>query len=140
MDAIHTRSFALADDHAVEHVQWIATAGLIAALVLIGALGVRELRAAVSLGIATDDVAESTLVSREAVSVPTLVVGADQRLRLGELRSDAVAQLAALKLLRRTEEAGPLGLREVRTYQGVALVFEPFERAGAPRVAAIYLQ
>jgi len=140
MDAIHTRSFALADDHAVEHVQWIATAGLIAALVLIGALGVRELRAAVSLGIATDDVAESTLVSREAVSVPTLVVGADQRLRLGELRSDAVAQLAALKLLRRTEEAGPLGLREFRTYQGVALVFEPFERAGAPRVAAIYLQ
>ena len=38
------------------------------------------------------------------------------------------------------EEQGPLGVREVRAYQGVTLVFEPFERAGDPRVAAIYLQ
>jgi len=39
---------------------------------------------------------------------------------------------------------GPLGAREIRSYQLAGtkfiLVFEPFERRGEPRVAAIYLQ
>ena len=47
-------------------------------------------------------------------------------------------------LVSQAEEQGPLGVREVRAYQLAGtkfiLVFEPFERRGAPRVATlIYL-
>lgn len=69
-----------------------------------------------------------------------LVLAPGREVHVGEARPDAVASLGSLTLLKRTEEAGPLGAREVRAYQGVTLVFEPFERAGDPRVAAIYLQ
>ena len=74
------------------------------------------------------------------MSVPALVLAGGRQIHVGEARPDAVAGLGSLPLLKRTEDAGPFGAREVRAYQGMTLVFEPFERAGAPRVAAIYLQ
>lgn len=49
-----------------------------------------------------------------------------------------------VELLAQTVEPGPLGRREVRSYRRAAtrfvLVAEPFDRAGEPRVSAIYLQ
>jgi len=47
-------------------------------------------------------------------------------------------------LVNQTLERGPIGTREIRSYQlggtRFIMVFEPFERQGEPRVAAIYLQ
>jgi hypothetical protein len=129
----------LESDHLAEHLQWAATAAVVAMAIVLVSLIVRELRFASSFG-ATSDAAGATVLPREAVSVPTLVLAEGRHVRVGESRSDALAQLASLKLLKRIDEAGPLGAREVRSYQGVTLVFEPFERAGDPRVAAIYLQ
>jgi hypothetical protein len=79
-------------------------------------------------------------VPPEAVSVPTLVLGAGSVIHVGEARTAAAASLTAVTLVKRTEERGPLGAREVPSDQGFTLVFEPFERQGEARVAASYLQ
>jgi hypothetical protein len=79
--------------------------------------------------------------------VPSLVLGAHE-IRVGDSRADALAQLSRLDpsvtLVKQSEERGPLGPRETRALQlggtNFILVFEPFERKGESRVAAIYLQ
>jgi hypothetical protein len=81
----------------------------------------------------------------DAVSVPTLMLGAGNEIRVGDARDAALARLdKTVTLIKQSEERGPLGAREIRAYQlagtNFILVFEPFERRGAPRVAAIYLQ
>ena len=138
MDATRAR-LSFEREHVGEHAQWVLMAALAAAASLVTSLVVRELRFAPSLD-AGAEAATSTGLPSDAISVPALVLAEGHQVRVGELRTDAMGQLAALRLLNRTEEQGPLGVREVRAYQGVTLVFEPFERAGDPRVAAIYLQ
>jgi hypothetical protein len=128
--------------------EWMTAAAFFAATLLLGLLIVRELRGAPSrlmtdAASATASVA-SAAVPPDAVSVPSLVLGAHE-IRVGDLRSDALARLdASVKLVRQSEERGPLGPRETRSFQlggtNFILVFEPFERTGESRVAAIYLQ
>jgi hypothetical protein len=138
MDATRPR-LRFESNHAAEHLHWIAAAGLVVLLILFTSLLIRELRFAAS--VATVEAASSPAVMpSDAVSVPSLIVTAGHHVRVGEAENDAVADLRELTLLNRIEERGPLGVREVRAYQGVTLVFEPFERAGARRVAAIYLR
>jgi len=77
--------------------------------------------------------------------VPTLVVGGFREIKVGDRAIDALAQLgSSVSLLKQTTEQGPIGTREIRTYQlsstQFIVVFEPFERKGELRVAAIYLQ
>jgi len=126
---------------------WFIAAALLAATLLVGVLVVRELRVAPrSVPLAAEPASTaSVLVPSDAVSVPTLMLGAGNEIRVGDARGDALARLdAAVTLVHQAEEHGPLGVREVRAYQLAGtkfiLVFEPFERRGAPRVAAIYLQ
>jgi hypothetical protein len=126
---------------------WLIAAALLGATFLVGALVVRELRDAPrAVAAATEPVSPTSVsVPSDAVSVPTLLLGAGNEIRVGDARGDALARLdAAVTLLKQAEERGPLGAREVRAYQLAGtkfiLVFEPFERRGAPRVAAIYLQ
>jgi hypothetical protein len=138
MDATRGR-LSFDSNQAAEHLQWAAVAGLAVLLVLFTSLLVREMRFAPSVA-SVDDSAGATVVPSEAVSVPSLILAAGRQVRVGEAENDADVDLRMLPLLKRAEERGPLGVREVRAYQGVTLVFEPFERAGAPRVAAIYLQ
>ena len=81
----------------------------------------------------------------DAVSVPTLMAGGAHEIKVGDRAADALTQLgAAVNLVKQTEERGPIGPREIRSYQLAGtrfiLVFEPFERRGEMRVAAIYLQ
>jgi hypothetical protein len=131
--------------------EWMTAAVFFAATLLIGVLIVRELRgtpsrlltdaAAATVGVA------SAAVPPDAVSVPSLVLGAHE-IRVGDLRADALLKLsrldASVRLVRQSEERGPLGPRETRSLQlggtSFILVFEPFERKGESRVAAIYLQ
>ena len=90
-------------------------------------------------------VSTSEAVPPEAVSVPALMLGAANEIRVGDRADAAVSRLdAGVVLVKTTVEGGPLGPREVRSYElsgtRFILVFEPFERRGEPRVAAIYLQ
>ena len=126
--------------------EWLTAAAFLITTVLVGALIVRQLRvaphaSAIPGEAATLTAAASALtVPPDAVSAPSLVLSAGGEIRVGQARADALATLdASAKLLKETTERGPLGPREVRSYEGFTLVFEPFERRGEPRVAAIYL-
>jgi hypothetical protein len=125
---------------------WFVAAALLAATLLVGVLVVRELRGAPrAVGTAEPAAPANAAVPSDAVSVPTLLLGAGNEIRVGDARGEALARLdASVTLVSQAEEQGPLGMREVRAYQLAGtrfiLVFEPFERRGAPRVAAIYLQ
>src|SRR5438132_12550952 len=139
MDATRAR-LSFAPDHVHAHVEWAVATALVAATVLIGSIVVRELRFAPWDLRPTPAPAVMTVVPAEAVSVPMLVLAAGREVHVGELRASALDSLGSMRLVKRAEESAPLGPREVRAYQGVTLVFEPFERAGDSRVAAIYLQ
>ena len=126
--------------------EWVMAAVFLAATLLVGSLVVRELRVEPR---AIADPAEprpaSGAVPPEAVSVPTLLLGAANEIHVGDRVDDAIARLEANVVLVNTAmERGPLGPREVRAYElsgtRFILVLEPFEPRGVPRVAAIYLQ
>ena len=127
--------------------EWVAAAAFLAATLVVGSLVVRELRVAPQ---AFGDGGEKTStasagVPLEAVSVPKLMLGEANEIGVGDRVDVAVARLGAGVVLTKTAvERGPLGPREVRSYElsgtRFILVLEPFERGGEPRVAAIYLQ
>jgi hypothetical protein len=124
---------------------WFIAAALLAATLLVGVLVVRELRGAPRAVAGEPAPPANAAVPSDAVSVPTLLLGAGNEIRVGDARAEALARLdASVTLVSQAEEQGPLGVREVRVYQLAGtkfiLVFEPFERRGSPRVAAIYLQ
>jgi hypothetical protein len=126
--------------------EWLTAAAFLVTTVLVGALIVRQLRvtphAVSSPGEAAllTAAASASTVPSDAVSAPSLRLSAGGEIRVGQARPDALATLdASAKLLKETTERGLLGPREVRSYEGFTLVFEPFERQGEPRVAAIYL-
>ena len=127
--------------------EWLAAAAFLAATLVVGSLVVRELRVAPQ---AFSDVVEqssstSAAVPPEAVSVPKLMLGEANEVGVGDRVDAAVARLGAgVVLIKTAVEHGPLGPREVRSYElsgtRFILVLEPFERGGEPLVAAIYLQ
>jgi hypothetical protein len=125
--------------------EWLTAAAFLITTVLVGVLIVRQLRVAPQASSIPGEAAAATAASAstvplDAVQTPSLVVSAEGEIRVGQIRADALATLdASAKLLKETTERGPLGPREVRSYQGFTLVFEPFERRGEPRLAAIYL-
>jgi hypothetical protein len=127
--------------------EWLAAAAFLVATLVVGSLVVRELRVAPR---AFADVGEqsgttSAAVPPDAVSVPKLMLGAANEIGVGDRVDAAVARLGAgVVLVKTAVERGPLGPREVRSYElsgtRFILVLEPFERGGEPMVAAIYLQ
>jgi hypothetical protein len=124
----------------------MAAAFLVGSL-LVAVLIVRELRStpASGPGITPAQSTTSAVVPAEAVSVPTLMLAERQELRVGDRAADAIPRLGQkVTLLSKVTERGPLGDREIRSYQLAAtrfiVVLEPFERGGETRVAAIYLQ
>jgi len=136
MDATRTR-LSFAGD-------WLMAAAFLVGTVLVTLLIVRELRgagASAPSGVTTNAAA----IPAEAVSVPALAMGEARELRVGDRQVDALERLGQnVILLSKITERGPLGDREVRSYQLAGtrfiLVLEPFERGGEPRVAGIYLQ
>jgi hypothetical protein len=125
------------EDHAeFLHRTVIAAACLV--LLIVALLFVREIRVAPR---ALESAAEpAASVPTDAVSVPSIVVMPDREIRVGDAKPDTLLKLESQTLVKRTEERGPLGVRDVRTYADFTLVFEPFERTGEQRVAAIYVQ
>ena len=137
MDATRTR-LSFAGD-------WVMAAAFLVGTVLVAVLIVRELRGATGGSVPSTPAATTAAIPAEAVSVPALVLGEARELRVGDAAPAALARLdQSVTLLSTVTERGPLGAREVRSYQlagtRVILVLEPFERGGDARVAAIYLQ
>jgi hypothetical protein len=137
MDATRAR-LSFPDDHLTEHLHQAVVAAGVVLVLIVAALFVREIRF-VPRTFKPAASAAAAEVPAAIVSVPTLALAAGQ-VRVGDERNGTLAAVAAQQLLNRIEERGPLGVREIRAYAGFTLVFEPFERAGEPRVAAIYLQ
>jgi hypothetical protein len=127
--------------------EWLTAALFLAATAVVAMLVVRELRVAPQAFAGTSAADAATAVASvpaEAVSVPALMLGAHE-IRVGDSARETLSRLdGSILLVKQTDERGPLGPRQIRSYQlagsGFILVFEPFERAGELRVAAIYLQ
>jgi hypothetical protein len=125
--------------------EWITASIFLIATFAVGSLIVRELRVPPAPVVSASTQAEPTVtVPADAVSVPKLGLGRDVEVVVGDSMDVADAKLAAAALVERGLERGPLGPREIRSYNlagtNFIVVVEPFERNGAPRVAAIFLR
>ena len=128
--------------------EWLIAAAFLAATVAVASMIWRELQPAVPARAAA--VARPLLVGTPsavpagAVSVPVLPFIDGQEVRVGETLTTVAERLGRAAESGRVEvDRGSLGERLTRFYEykgsRFILVFEPFERNGVARVAAIYL-
>jgi hypothetical protein len=128
--------------------EWVVATLFLGATVLVGSMILRELRPSPPLRVAP--AARPTVTSipaavpARAVSVPVLPFLDGKEIRIGETVSTVAARLGrAAESGRQEVDRGSLGERLTRFYEYAGsrfiLVFEPFERNGEVRVAAIYL-
>jgi hypothetical protein len=145
MDAIRTRPrFPLAPVF-----EWVVAALFLIATFAVGSMIVRELRptpVVQAVPAAARPVVASipAAVPPRAVSVPVLPFLDGKEVRVGETVSAVATRLGRSAESGRQEvDRGSLGERLTRFYDYAGsrfiLVFEPFERNGEMRVAAIYL-
>lgn len=130
-------------------VEWLVAAAFLFATIAVASLVVRELRGPARITAAAP--AARPLVASippsvpaRAVSVPVLPFLDGKEIRVGETASAVAARLGrAAESGRQDIDRGTLGERLTRFYEyggsRFILVFEPFERNGEARVAAIYL-
>ncbi len=146
MDAVRvSRRFRLAPLF-----EWLIAAAFLVATIAIASLIVRELRGPVRVSAETPAATRPVIssvppaVPSRAVSVPVLPFLDGKDVRVGETAAAVAARLGrAAESGRQEVDRGTLGERLTRFYEyegsRFILVFEPFERGGEPRVAAIYL-
>jgi hypothetical protein len=144
MDAIRIRPrFPLAPVF-----EWVVAALFLVATVVVGSMILRQLTPTPSVRVipAARPVIASipAAVPPRAVSVPVLPFLDGKEVRIGETVSVVAARLGrAAESGRQEVDRGSLGERLTRFYEYAGsrfiLVFEPFERNGEVRVAAIYL-
>jgi hypothetical protein len=130
-------------------VEWVVAAGFLAATVLFASLILSALHAPRPVlraaGVARPVLAGTpAVVPDRAVSVPVLPFNDGRELRVGDTASAIAERLGrSAEEGRQYTDQGTLGERHTRFYEygglRFILVFEPFERNGEPRVAAIYL-
>jgi hypothetical protein len=130
--------------------EWLLAVGFLLLILALGSVIVRGLRAV------PEPIAASGLVARplsasmpaaipeRAVSVPVLPFHDGKELRVGESVSEVASTLGrAAETGTQSVDRGALGERLTRFYEydgaRFILVFEPFERNGEARLAAIYL-
>ena len=128
--------------------EWIVAASFLVATVLVGSLILHELRPAppTQFTPAARSIVASVpaAVPSGAVSVPVLPFLDGKEVRVGETVTMVATRLGrAAESGRQEVDRGSLGERLTRFYEyggsRFILVFEPFERNGEQRVAAIYL-
>jgi hypothetical protein len=129
--------------------EWLIAAVFLMATLGVASLIVRELRtapAAVTTAAAVAmPAALPAAVPARAISVPVLLLLDGRQVKVGDTVEEVAGVLGrAAEVGTQVVDRGALGERLTRYYehQGTKflLVFEPFERRGALRVAAIYLQ
>jgi hypothetical protein len=130
-------------------IEWLVAAVFLVATLGVASLIVRELRTApaavTSAAVASMPAALPAAVPERAISVPVLLLIDGRQVKVGDSVSQVASVLGrAAEVGRQVVDRGALGERLTRYYehQGTKflLVFEPFERRGELRVAAIYLQ
>jgi hypothetical protein len=128
--------------------EWVIAALFLGATVVVGSMILRQLAPTPSVRPvpAARPVVASipSAVPPRAVSVPVLPFLDGKEIRIGETVSVVAARLGrAAESGRQEVDRGSLGERLTRFYEYAGsrfiLVFEPFERNGEARVAAIYL-
>jgi len=130
-------------------VEWMIAAGFLFATVVVASLVVRELRGPARI-VAETPAARPLVASMpaavppRAVSVPVLPFIDGKEIRVGQTAAFVASNLGrAAESGRQEVDRGTLGERLTRFYEysgsKFIVVFEPFERNGEPRVAAIYL-
>jgi hypothetical protein len=128
--------------------EWLIAAAFLIATIVVGSLILREVRfppPARALPAARPLVASIPPgVPMRAVSVPMLPFLDGKEVRIGETVLAVSSRLGrAAEIGRQDVDRGSLGERLTRFYDYAGsrfiLVFEPFERNGEARVAAIYL-
>jgi len=130
--------------------EWVLAAAVIAAALVAGSIVFQEFRSvravmpviAGEAGIFYDPPAG---IPPRAVSVPLLLLGNGQEVRIGDRASEVAARLgSAAKLISESVERTEVRERLTRFYIEVgvqfAVVYEAIERTAEPRVAAIYLR
>jgi len=130
--------------------EWIVAAAFMVAAFFGGSVIMRELR---TVDAAMPVIAREAVVNvvapdglpPRAVSVPVLLLPDGRQVRVGETFAAIAGRLGReAEVGTQTVEPGRFGDRLTRFYehQGTrfVLVFEPLERDGVPKVAAIYLQ
>ena len=129
-------------------VEWVIAAAFLAATFAVGSLIFREMRVPrprPSVPVARAFVAgPPAAVPAGAVSVPVLPFRDGKEIRVGDTASVVATRLGrAAESGRQEVDRGSLGERLTRFYEYAGfrfiLVYEPFERNGEHRVAAIYL-
>jgi hypothetical protein len=134
----------------VSVMEWGLAAVLFAAVAAVTSIAVREIR---TVHAVTPVIAGQTLpdppvpagIPPRAVSVPMLLLSDGNVVRVGERLDPVTLRLGGpTDLHPDLIERAPNGQRLTRFYEYAGtrfvLVFEPFERNGEPRIAAIYLQ
>ena len=131
-------------------IEWGIAAAFLAATLAVASMIFRDLRgpgvlrAAATPGDAASVSATPAGVPAGAVSVPVLPFGDGKEIRVGDSAAAVMARLGrAAESGREEADRGRLGQRLTRFYEYAGfrfiVVYEPFERNGAPRVGAIYL-
>jgi hypothetical protein len=133
----------------VSVLEWAVAAIVVAAVVALGSIVAREVRTvqAVMPVVAGEALPEPPVpagIPSRAVSVPMLLLSDGKSIRVGEGLEDVTLRLSGTETRPQAVERAPNGdrLTSFYDYAGTkfVLVFEPFERNGAPRIAAIYLK
>jgi hypothetical protein len=129
--------------------EWVVAALFLVATLAVASMILRELRPGPSARTSTPParplvVSIPAAVPSRAVSVPVLPFVDGKEVRVGETFSSVALRLGrAAESGRQEIDRGSLGERLTRFYEysgsRFILVFEPFERNGESRVAAIYL-
>jgi hypothetical protein len=129
--------------------EWLIAAVFLCATVAVASLVVKEMQGPARISAATP--AARPLVASipdavpaRAVSVPVLPFLDGKEIRVGDTAADVASRLGrGAEIGRQAVDRGTLGERLTRFYEysgsKFILVFEPFEKNGATRVAAIYL-
>jgi hypothetical protein len=131
--------------------EWGIAAAFLSATLAVASMIFQDLRgpgilraAEVPGGGAASISATPAAIPAGAVSVPVLPFGDGKEIRVGDTAAAVAATLGrAAESGREEADRGRLGQRLTRFYEYAGfrfiVVYEPFERNGAPRVGAIYL-
>ncbi|HXE79253.1 MAG TPA: hypothetical protein VNK41_00745 [Vicinamibacterales bacterium] len=129
--------------------EWLVAAAFLAATLVVVSLIVRELRTSPAPAsapvMAAMPAALPAAVPARAISVPVLLLVDGRQVKVGDTVEQVAATLGrAAETGTQVVDRGAVGERLTRFYEidgtKFLLVFEPFERNGDLRVAAIYLQ
>jgi hypothetical protein len=129
-------------------VEWLIAAAFLVGIAVVAALIAQEFRAPVVRPIPEAVPVMATVpaaIPARAVSVPLLPLSDGREVRIGETESSIAARLGRSAEIGRQEvDRGMVGERLTRFYEyrgtRFILVFEPFERQGEAKLAAIYLR